>query len=478
MKLPWSYWMEKLFQQRIKESTTEIKPRHIHLIAVGGAAMHNVAIALQQNGFKVTGSDDEIYNPSRQRLENAGLLPDQMGWNADRITTELEAVIVGMHARPDNPELLRAQELGVKVYSYPEFVYEQSVNKKRVVVGGSHGKTSTTAMILHVLRRLNWDVDYLVGAQLEGFHAMVQLSDAPIIIIEGDEYLSSPIVREPKFHFYRPHLAILTGIAWDHINVFPTFEHYVDQFKIFVDKMMDGGYLAYYQNDRELIRIAKTAKRSLRLQPYEAMPYRVENGKTIVQHEGKDIELQIFGDHNMQNLQAAKLVCLELGVEARDFYRVIQTFKGAAKRLELLLATDSAVAYKDFAHAPSKVAATINALKAQYPNRQLVACFELHTFSSLNKHFLKEYHQTMNAADVALVYFSEHTLKMKRLPAFSTSDVLAAFQHPNMQVFTDASEMLTTLAAISFKNTNLLMMSSGTFDKTDLEALAKRLLEE
>ncbi len=474
MKLPWNRWMDKIYQQRIKN---ELKPRHIHLIAIGGAAMHNVAIALRNNGFKVTGSDDEIYNPSRQRLDNVGLLPKEMGWHPENITADLEAVIVGMHARTDNPELKRAQELGLKIYSYPEFVYEQAVNKKRVVVGGSHGKTTTTAMILHVLGRLNIDTDYLVGAQLEGFNAMVRLSDAPIIVIEGDEYLSSPIVRQPKFHFYKPHIAILTGIAWDHINVFPTFENYVEQFEIFLEKSEDGGFVTYYEGDEHLQKIAAKAKRSLKLQPYNTMDYSIRNGKTLVEFDGKEVELQIFGAHNLQNLQAAKLVCLELGVAEADFYRVITSFKGAAKRLELLKETKKSIAYKDFAHAPSKAKATIKALSAQYPERELVACFELHTFSSLNKAFLKEYHQTMDAADTAFVYFSEHTLKMKRLPAISKEEVAAAFGHSNMIVFTDKEEMLEALRAMKWRKRNLLMMSSGTFDKTNLNRLAEELLK-
>jgi len=473
MKLPWTRWFDKIMQERIRR---EAKPKRIHLISIGGAAMHNVAIALKNNGFLVTGSDDEIYNPSRQRLDNVGLLPREMGWDADRIREDLDAVIVGMHARADNPELKRAKELGLKIYSYPEYVYEQSKDKKRVVIGGSHGKTTTTAMILHVLNRLNIKNDFLVGAQLEGFNAMVQLSDAPIIVIEGDEYLSSPIVREPKFHFYKPHIAILTGIAWDHINVFPTFENYVEQFEIFVDTIEEGGFLAYYQNDRHLQKITSTAKRSLRLEPYDTMPYAIKNGITTVEHGDTATNLQVFGEHNLQNLQAAKLVCEELGVSEADFFRAISSFKGAAKRLQLLKETKKSIAYKDFAHAPSKVQATIKALKNQYPERGLVAAVELHTFSSLNKDFLSEYAGAMDAADTAFVYFSEHTLKMKRLPPITKEDVKTAFGHRNMEVFTDKKDLLKALRAIKFKNKNLLMMSSGSFDKTNLEKLVEELM--
>ncbi len=474
MKLPWTRWFDKIMQERIRR---EAKPPRIHLIAIGGAAMHNVAIALKNNGFLVTGSDDEIYNPSRQRLDNVGLLPKEMGWHPERIHEGLEAVIVGMHARPDNPELHKAKELGLKIYSYPEYIYEQSKDKKRVVVGGSHGKTTTTAMILHVLKRLNIKTDFLVGAQLEGFHAMAQLSDAPIIVIEGDEYLASPIVRYPKFHFYKPHIAILTGIAWDHINVFPTFENYVEQFQIFVDTIQDGGILAYYEKDEHLQKITATAKRSIKLEPYDTLPYTVENGITNIQHGEHSTTLQIFGQHNLQNLHAAKIACEALGVNETDFFKAISSFKGAAKRLQLLKETKKSIAYKDFAHAPSKVEATIKALKEQYPERELIAAVELHTFSSLNKDFLSEYAGAMSAADTAFVYFSEHTLKMKRLPPISKEDILTAFGHRNMKVFTDKNELLKAIRAIKFKNRNLLMMSSGTFDKTNLEKLADELLK-
>ena len=473
MKLPWIKWIDKIYDQRIKN---EKKVKHIHLIAIGGAAMHNLALALHFNGFKVTGSDDEIYSPSRERLEKEGLLPETMGWDENRISTDIEAIIVGMHARPDNPELKKALELGVKIYSYPEFVYEQSKNKKRVVIGGSHGKTSTTAMILHVLNHLKIDNDYLVGAQLEGFERMVKLSDAPIIVIEGDEYLASPIVREPKFHFYKPHIAILTGVAWDHINVFPTFDNYVEQFDIFVQTIEQDGLLAYYKGDEHLQKIVNNSSNPIRFQDYDTLNHRVENGKTIIITNEKTYELQIFGQHNLQNLHAAKLVCEELEVTEHDFFTAIQSFKGASKRLELLKETSSSIAYKDFAHAPSKVKATIKALSEQYPERDLVACVELHTFSSLNKKFLTEYKGAMDAADIAFVYFSEHTLKMKRLEPITKEDIQNAFQHSNMRVFTDKNELKLALERIDFQQKNLLMMSSGTFDKTDLKALTNQLL--
>ena len=423
MKLPWYQWMDKMFQQRMKNKEKEDNRKHIHLIAIGGAAMHNLALALHHNGFKVTGSDDEVYNPSRQRLADVGLLPDEMGWHPERIHDGIEAIIVGMHARADNPELKKAQELGLRIVSYPAFMYEQSKDKKRVVIGGSHGKTTTTAMILHVLNYWNVDADYLVGAQLEGFERMVRISDAPIIVIEGDEYLSSPLVREPKFHFYKPHIAILTGVAWDHINVFPTFENYVEQFEKFVTTIEDGGFLAYYTKDEHLTKIAANAKRSIRKEAYDTYRYRIEEGVTIVNHGEKESRLKIFGDHNLQNMNAARLVCNELNLSDNQFFEAIATFTGAAKRLELLKETATSIAYKDFAHAPSKLKATVHALKKRFPKRELIACFELHTFSSLNKVFLPQYKNAMEAADVAYVYFSEHTLEMKRLPMITKEEV-------------------------------------------------------
>ncbi len=480
MKLPWYQWMDKIFQQKMKNKEKEEKKdnrKHIHLIAIGGAAMHNLALALHHNGFKVTGSDDEVYNPSRQRLADVGLLPDEMGWHTERIDEGIEAIIVGMHARADNPELKKAQELGLRIVSYPEFMYEQSKDKKRIVIGGSHGKTTTTAMILHVLNHWDIDADYLVGAQLEGFDRMVRISDAPIIIIEGDEYLSSPLVREPKFHFYKPHIAILTGVAWDHINVFPTFENYVAQFEKFVTTIEDGGFLAYYIKDEHLQKIAAKVNRSIRQEAYDTYRYRIENGVTIVNHGEKESRLKIFGDHNLQNMNAARLVCNELELSDDQFFEAIATFTGASKRLELLKQTENSIAYKDFAHAPSKLKATAHALKKLFPKRELIACFELHTFSSLNKVFLPQYKDAMEAADTAYVYFSEHTLEMKRLPMITKEEVSRAFNHPNLKVFTDKNDLLAALNTHHFENKNLLMMSSGTFDKVNLKELADSLLD-
>lgn len=455
----------------------------IHLIAIGGAAMHNLALALHYNHHTVSGSDDEIYNPARDRLAAAGLLPATMGWHPDRISKELDLIILGMHARTDNPELARAKELGVKVVSYPEFLYEHSKNKTRVVIAGSHGKTTTTSMILHILQQMLLDTpekalkfDFLVGAQLEGFDRMVQLSNAPVIIIEGDEYLSSPIDRRPKFLHYKPHISIITGIAWDHINVFPTFDNYVEQFRLFLESHPEGAHIFYFEEDSILKNLVEALTDS-ECKAYNAFQTKIESGKTILIKEGGDeVSLSIFGAHNMANLNAAFLVCRQLGISDEDFYKHIQTFKGAAKRLQLLNSNENSVIFQDFAHAPSKVKATIQALKTQYPLRKLTACVELHTFSSLKKDFLPEYAQTTLEADQVLVFFSEHTLKMKKLEPIDAEDIRQAFLHPNLHVFTDKELFVSFLKNQNWHHQNLLLMSSGNFNGLDLKVFADQLL--
>jgi|TARA_B100001964_G_scaffold97774_1_gene109367 UDP-N-acetylmuramate: L-alanyl-gamma-D-glutamyl-meso-diaminopimelate ligase len=437
----------------------------IHLIAIGGSAMHNMALALHHNGFVITGSDDAIFEPSRSRLEKYDLLPKEMGWLPNNITIDLEVIILGMHAKEDNPELEKAKELGIPIYSYPEYIYEQSKNKKRIVIGGSHGKTSITAMILHVLQNLNIDCDYMLGAQLEGFDTMVKLThDAPIIILEGDEYLSSSIDKRPKFHLYQPHIAVLSGIAWDHINVFPTFEMYIEQFRIFKNMVVDT--LIYCSEDKELCKLARE-ETNCKLIPYSTLKHKINNGVTSV--EGMD--LLIFGDHNLQNINAAKLVCEELGISDADFYQQISTFKGASNRLELIRKTDCSVIYKDFAHSPSKLKATSSAMKRQFKNRKLVACMELHTFSSLNKEFLKKYKGCLDKPDTAIIYFSPEAIAHKRLEPITKEQVFNAFDREDLLVFTDSKDLEKYLKCLNWRNQNLLMMSSGTFNGIELEKL-------
>lgn len=443
---------------------------HIHFIAIGGSAMHNLALALHQKGDKITGSDDEIFEPSKSRLQKAGLLPETFGWFPEKITPAIDAVILGMHAKADNPELLKAQELGLKIYSYPEYLYEHSKNKTRVVIGGSHGKTTITAMILHVLNYHNVSVDYMVGAQLEGFDTMVHLTNEnDFIVLEGDEYLSSPIDRRPKFHLYKPNIALLSGIAWDHINVFPTFENYVEQFKIFVDSIVKGGSINYNEEDPEVVKVVEASENTIRKIGYQTPEYSIENGVTYLETPEGPMPIEVFGKHNLNNLAGAKWICQHLGVDEDDFYEAIATFKGASKRLEKIAESNSAVAYKDFAHSPSKVQATTKAVKAQYPERTLVACLELHTYSSLTPKFLKEYQGALDAADIAVVFYSPHAVEIKKLQPITQQQIAKAFKREDLIIFTDPKEFKNYLFNRDFKNTTLLLMSSGNYGGLDFE---------
>jgi UDP-N-acetylmuramate: L-alanyl-gamma-D-glutamyl-meso-diaminopimelate ligase len=447
----------------------------IHLIAIGGSAMHNMALALHKKGFTITGSDDEIFEPSKTRLKEKGLLPETMGWDASRITSDIDVIILGMHARKDNPELLRAQELGMKIYSYPEYIYEQSKDKKRVVISGSHGKTTITAMVLHALHFNKIDCDYMVGAKLEGFDTMVKLTkEAPVIILEGDEYLSSPIDRRPKFLHYLPHVVLMSGIAWDHINVFPTFPEYCHQFELLIDLMEKDGRLIYFEGDENIVEIV--AKKQVNKTPYSSHPNVVRDGKTFLLSKGKEIALKIFGQHNLQNLSGAMLICKELGLTDEQFYTAIATFKGAAKRLEWIAGNDTCDVYKDFAHSPSKLKATTKAVKDQFPNRKLVACMELHTFSSLNEDFLKQYEGSMDTADDAIVYFSPHAIEHKKLKAITADQVKTSFKNEKLKVITTSEELKKYLLSKKSASTNFLLMSSGDFDGINVNEFGKELV--
>ena len=448
----------------------------VHFIAIGGAVMHNLAIALHKKGYSVSGSDDEVVEPSRIRLEKLGLLPQEMGWHPDKITEDLDAVILGMHARADNPELLRAQELKLRIYSYPEYIYEQTQDKIRIVIGGSHGKTTITAMILHVLKQCGKDFDYLIGAQVEGFDTMVKLTEsATIAVFEGDEYLASPIDRRPKFLIYKPDIALLSGIAWDHINVFPTFESYVEQFKKYIESIEQMGALIYCESDAETKKLADKARADIRTYPYSIPKHKIENGVCYLLPNGQvgEVPLLIFGEHNLMNINGARLVCRQIGISDEDYYKAISTFKGAARRLELIAKNEHFTFYKDFAHSPSKVNATIDAVKKQFPGRKLVACLELHTFSSLNENFLKEYASTMDAADEAIVYFNPHTIEHKKLKPITEQQVKDSFARNSLNVVTDAKLISQFLLQQVWKDANLLMMSSGTFDGMDLKKLGE-----
>ena len=444
----------------------------IHFIAIGGSAMHNLALALHHKGYNISGSDDIIFEPSKGRLADKGLLPEEFGWFPEKIHKNLDAVILGMHAKPDNPELLRAQELGVTIYSYPEFLYQQSKDKTRVVIGGSHGKTTITSMILHVLNYHGIEVDYMVGAQLDGFDRMVHLTEEnDFMVLEGDEYLSSPIDRRPKFHLYKPNIALLSGIAWDHINVFPTFDNYVEQFRIFVDGIVKGGSITYNIEDKEVKRVVESSDNAIRKLPYSTPEYSVENGQTLLETPEGPMPIEIFGRHNLNNLAGAKWICQNMGVDEDDFYEAIGTFSGASKRLEKIAEGDSAVVYKDFAHSPSKVMATTNAVKEQYPNRKVIACLELHTYSSFNAEFLKEYKGALCAADEAIVFFLPESVKIKKLKEVTPVQITQAFERNDLKIYTDANAFKDFVFSQDYGNSVLLLMSSGNYGGLDLQAL-------
>jgi len=436
----------------------------IHFIAIGGSAMHNLALALEHKGYKVTGSDDVIFEPSKSRLDEKGLLPTEFGWFPNKITSDIDAVILGMHAKGDNPELLKAQELGLTIYSYPEFLYEQSKNKTRVVIGGSHGKTTITSMILHVLNFHDVAVDYMVGAQLDGFDRMVHLTEEnDFIVLEGDEYLSSPIDRRPKFHLYKPNIALLSGIAWDHINVFPTFENYVEQFQVFVDSIVKGGSITYNEEDIEVKKVVEASENAIRKLPYTTPDYKVENGETFLNTPEGYMPIEVFGKHNLSNLAGAKWICQNMGVDEEDFYEAISTFKGASKRLEKIAESSSSVAYKDFAHSPSKVAATTKAVKEQYPKNKLVACLELHTYSSFNPEFLKEYKGALDDADEAVIFYLPESVAIKKLKEVTPEQIKEAFEREDLTIFTDAASFHSFIEKHNYSNTTLLLMSSGNY---------------
>lgn len=434
--------------------------------------MHNLAIALRGKGFYITGSDDAIYEPSRSRLAHHSLLPIEMGWFPEKIDTTLDAIILGMHARENNPELLKARELGIKIYSYPEFLFEHSKNKTRVVIAGSHGKTTVTSMILHVLNYNDRQVDYMVGAQLEGFENMVHLTDDnDFILLEGDEYLSSPIDRRPKFHLYQPNIALVTGIAWDHINVFPTFENYIDQFRIFIESIVSGGILVYNDEDKELVKLVEETRNQIRKHPYSTPDYKIQNSVTVLDTPEGELTLEIVGSHNMSNLSGAKWICQHMGVDEDDFYEAMASFRGASRRLEKIAEKENALVYKDFAHSPSKVQATTRAVREQYPLRKLYACLELHTFSSLSPQFLREYKNTLDHADEVVVFYSAEALEQKKMAPISEETIREAFQKEPLIVISDAGKFQQYLQQLQYENSVVLLMSSGTFGGLDFEKI-------
>ena len=444
----------------------------IHFIAIGGSAMHNLAIALKLKGYDITGSDDLINDPSKSRLNNYGLLPENEGWFSEKITGDIDAIVLGMHAKDDNPELLKSRKIGLQIYSYPEFIFNQSKDKIRIVIGGSHGKTSITSLILHVLRSQNIETDYMVGAQLDGFEVMVQLSESSrFIILEGDEYLSSALDPRPKFHLYKPHIALLSGISWDHINVFKTFEDYIKQFKIFIDSILDQGKLVYNNEDKELNTLVESNKNSIECIPYSTPSHKIIDGVSFIDFNNSLYKLKIFGKHNLQNIAGARHICNLIGVKNEDFYNSLTSFNGASNRLELIYKTSNSVIYKDFAHSPSKVKATTNAVKEQFQSKRLIACFELHTYSSLNPKFLKKYRNTLEDADECVICYSEKNMRIKRLKPIDAKFISEAFGHKNLVVVDDHKKFEDKVLSYDLSNTVLLMMSSGKFGGFDMEKL-------
>ena len=452
---------------------------YIHFIAIGGAVMHNLALALHTQGHKVTGSDDEVFDPALSRLKKAGILPQNLGWYPEKINSSIDAIILGMHAHADNPELAKAKELGLRIYSFPEYIYEQSKNKKRVVIGGSHGKTTITSMIMHVLQATGKDFDYMVGSKLEGFELMVKLTDsAPVIILEGDEYPDSALNKTPKFLLYKPDIAFISGIAWDHINVFPTFEKYCEQFQFFIDMVPAHGKIIYNIEDAEVEKVAdKTSSGSIKI-PYRTPEYVIENGTTYYLHNGNKTSLQVFGKHNLSNMAGAFEVCKQLDVTETEFLSAIKTFTGAANRLEKIASNKQVTVFKDFAHSPSKLKATISAVKEQFEGRKIIACMELHTYSSLNKEFIAEYKNCMDGADVKVVFFNPHTIELKRLEKITNEEVKKLFGHDDLVVLNKKDEIEHFLHQQYFTNSVLLLMSSGTFDGMNLPEMIQFVLKQ
>ena len=446
----------------------------IHFIAIGGSAMHNLAIALKLKGFSITGSDDAINDPSRSRLKKYNLLPQKEGWFSDKITSDIDAVVLGMHAKDDNPELLKARKIGLKIYSYPEFIFNQSKDKIRIVIGGSHGKTSITSLVLHVLRTLNIESDYMVGAQLDGFEVMVKLTDtSKYIVLEGDEYLSSALDLRPKFHLYKPHIALISGIAWDHINVFKTFENYLKQFEIFINSIVKNGTLVYNELDPELKKLVSSNKSNLNYIPYSIPKHKIIDGISFIDINNRLYRLKIFGDHNLQNISGALNICKALGVESEDFYNAITSFNGASNRLELVYKSSDTIIFKDFAHSPSKVKATTEAVHKQFPNRKLISFFELHTYSSLNPLFLEKYRDTLKHSDECYIYYSEKNMRIKRLEPIDSELIIRSFNHSSLTVIDNYEKLNKKIYDLDLSNSVLLMMSSGKFGGLDIDKIKK-----
>lgn len=445
----------------------------IHFICVGDSAMYDLALNLQEQGYLITGSDNEIYELSSSTLEQRGLLPAAMGWFPEKITANLTAVIVGMRVRKDNPELLKAQELGLSIFSHPEYVYELSRQKQRVVITGSHGKTTITSIILHVLNYHKREFDYLVGAQPDGFATMTKLTpNAPIIIIEGDEYASSPIDPQPDFLHYKPHIALISGIAWDHVNIYPTWEEYVDQFEHLAEAMPKAGVLIFDESDDMLDVIGQKERPDITKVPYESHPHTIVDGQTfLITKEKAPVPVRIFGEHNMKNIAGAMTVLDVIGITDEQFYQAIPSFKGAEYRLEKVVQRNNRILFRDFAYAPSKVRATTEAVRNQFPDKRVMAIVELHTFSSLNKKFLSQYKGTLDSANIAGVYIDADVLISQQQSHIRPTDFTNAFGRTDLRVLTSPTEMNEFIKNSHDRTDIFLLMSSSNFDNLDLSKL-------
>ena len=440
--------------------------QHFHFIAIGGAVMHQLASHLKNQGNTITGSDDAIYEPAKSNLEKLGLMPEQTGWFPAKITADIDAIILGMHAKSDNPELVKAQKLGLKIYSFPEFVFEQCKHKTRIAVAGSHGKTSITSMIMHMLRVNNKEFDYLVGAKLDGFDFMVKTSEtAPLMVIEADEYLTSPLDLRSKFLHYHPHIAIISGIAWDHINVFPTFDEYLETFRKFILSIQANGYLIYNAEDEELVRMVNELKPTINLIPYKPFAFKSVDDESILLYDEKEFSINVFGSHNFANLKSAFEVGKIIGLSETQILESFQSFQGAAKRLEKIH-DDKAkqlTIFRDFAHAPSKVRATVKAVRERYANRKIIAVFELHTYSSLQENFIEHYAHSLDAADVRILFLDEEALKIKNKQDLDETWLKEQFADESILVFKDAAQLKEKINLETTDNCVILLMSSGNF---------------
>lgn len=454
-----------------------MRSQRIHLIAIGGSIMHNLALALDNQGHIVTGSDDQIFEPALTRLTTHGLLPARMGWYPEKITTDLDLIILGMHAKSTNPELARALELGIPIVSFPEYVARSSADKMRIVVAGSHGKTTTTSMLMHLFKALGKSFDYLVGAGIEGFDRMVSLTEAPYIIIEGDEYLSSCLDSRPKFLHYNPQIAIITGIAWDHYNVFPTLELYHKSFADFILSMKEGSTLFYFEEDEALTNLVNDHGKHLNAYSYGAVPHVWQNGQSYIRDGELLFATSVFGSHNFQNMQAVISVCTQLGFPRQEVVEALSSFKGSRKRMELLAEGNGKAAYLDFAHSPSKVRATLNAFREKYPEKKILTIIELHTYSSLNLDFLPQYAGSLKDTDHAIVYYDSHALAIKNMNPLSEPDIKNSFKREDIDVISHINELEDKILRLRQGTDILIFMGSGNFGDLDLRKVATNWLE-